>query len=121
MRGVDDGGSVANFVESEQLISIGEENTATSFVQVTFLPRQQIWMQDNMWIVNVAEMWTNGSAMLQVRGSVPIFWDQPGYNVGQHKIRLSRGPGMRFRISDVFHEWFLFSYKFAVRSDQLST
>ena len=27
-----------------------------------------------------------------MRGSVPIFWDQPGYNVGQHKIRLSRGP-----------------------------
>ena len=23
---------------------------------------------------------------------MPIFWDQPGYNVGQHKIRLSRGP-----------------------------
>ena len=64
VRGVDDGGSVANFVESEQLISIGEESAATSFVQV--------------------------------RGSVPIFWDQPGYNVGQHKIRLSRGPGIDF-------------------------
>ena len=35
VRGVDDGGNVANFVESEQLISIaGEENAATSFVQV---------------------------------------------------------------------------------------
>ena len=45
VRGVDDGGSVANFVESEQLISIGEESTATSFVQVTSLPRQQVLMQ----------------------------------------------------------------------------
>ena len=44
---MDDQGHVANFAETEQVISIGEE--ITSFVQV--------------------------------RGSVPLFWDQPGVNV----------------------------------------
>jgi hypothetical protein len=81
VRGVDDNGNVANFVESEQLISFGD-NEMSSFVQV--------------------------------RGSVPLFWDQPGVNVritisiiiymlinfiktpsfsqvGSHKIRMSRG------------------------------
>ncbi|XP_059090202.1 synaptojanin-1-like isoform X2 [Tigriopus californicus] len=32
------------------------------------------------------------SSFLQIRGSVPLFWDQPGINVGSHKIRMSRGP-----------------------------
>ena len=27
-----------------------------------------------------------------MRGSVPLFWEQPGVNVGSHKIRISRGP-----------------------------
>ncbi len=31
------------------------------------------------------------SSFVQVRGSVPLFWDQPGINVGSHKIRMSRG------------------------------
>jgi phosphatidylinositol-bisphosphatase len=26
-----------------------------------------------------------------VRGSVPLFWEQPGVNVGSHKIKMSRG------------------------------
>ena len=28
---------------------------------------------------------------IQVRGSVPLFWEQPGLNVGNHKVKLSRG------------------------------
>ena len=32
------------------------------------------------------------SSFVQIRGSVPLFWDQPGVNVGSHKIRMSRGP-----------------------------
>ena len=58
VRGVDDDGHVANFVETEQLIML--EESVTSFIQV--------------------------------RGSVPLFWEQPGVNVGSHKIRISRGP-----------------------------
>ena len=32
------------------------------------------------------------TSFIQVRGSVPLFWEQPGVNVGSHKIRISRGP-----------------------------
>ena len=28
---------------------------------------------------------------MQIRGSVPLFWDQPGIQVGAHKVRMSRG------------------------------
>ena len=58
VRGVDDDGHVANFVETEQLVTIDESS----------------------------------SSFIQVRGSVPLFWEQPGINVGSHKIRISRGP-----------------------------
>ena len=56
VRGVNDDGHVANFVETEQLISL--ESSCSSFVQI--------------------------------RGSVPLFWEQPGVNVGSHKIRMAR-------------------------------
>ena len=29
---------------------------------------------------------------MQIRGSVPLFWEQPGVNVGSHKIKMARGP-----------------------------
>jgi len=58
VRGVDDDGHVANFVETEQIVQL--ENDVSSHVQI--------------------------------RGSVPLFWEQPGVNVGSHKIRMSRGP-----------------------------
>ena len=32
------------------------------------------------------------SSFVQVRGSVPLFWEQPGLNVGSHKVKMSRGP-----------------------------
>lgn len=25
---------------------------------------------------------------MMVRGSVPLFWEQPGINVGSHKVRI---------------------------------
>jgi synaptojanin len=28
---------------------------------------------------------------VQIRGSVPLFWEQPGVQVGSHKVKLSRG------------------------------
>lgn len=50
MRGVDDFGHVANFVETEQLIHIESlDNIVLSYVQT--------------------------------RGTVPLFWEQPGLNV----------------------------------------
>ena len=30
------------------------------------------------------------SSFVQIRGSVPLFWEQPGVNVGSHKIRMAR-------------------------------
>uniref|UniRef100_A0A0N5A7W6 phosphoinositide 5-phosphatase n=1 Tax=Syphacia muris TaxID=451379 RepID=A0A0N5A7W6_9BILA len=54
VRGVNDRGHVANFVETEQLIIY--EGNETSFVQI--------------------------------RGSVPLSWEQPGINVGSHKVKL---------------------------------
>ncbi len=31
------------------------------------------------------------ASFVQVRGLVPIFWDQPGIQTGTNRIRLSRG------------------------------
>ncbi|XP_076262081.1 synaptojanin isoform X1 [Rhynchophorus ferrugineus] len=57
VRGTNDEGHVANFVETEQVIYL--DNEASSYVQT--------------------------------RGSVPLFWEQPGVQVGSHKVRISRG------------------------------
>ncbi|XP_055712177.1 synaptojanin-1 isoform X1 [Phlebotomus papatasi] len=57
VRGTNDEGHVANFVETEQVIYL--DSDVTSYVQT--------------------------------RGSVPLFWEQPGVQVGSHKVKLSRG------------------------------
>ncbi|GFT46813.1 synaptojanin-1 [Nephila pilipes] len=57
VRGTNDEGFVANFVETEQVIYL--ENKICSYVQI--------------------------------RGSVPLFFEQPGLQVGSHKVKLSRG------------------------------
>lgn len=57
VRGCNDEGYVANFVETEQAIYLDGEVTS----------------------------------YLQTRGSVPLFWEQPGVQVGSHKVKLSRG------------------------------
>lgn len=57
VRGTNDEGHVANFVETEQVVYLDGEVTS----------------------------------YLQTRGSVPLFWEQPGVQVGSHKVRLSRG------------------------------
>ncbi|XP_076055462.1 synaptojanin isoform X2 [Oratosquilla oratoria] len=61
VRGVNDNGHVANFVETEQLIHVDSmNNTILSYIQT--------------------------------RGTVPLFWEQPGLNVGSHKVKMSREP-----------------------------
>lgn len=57
VRGTNDDGHVANFVETEQVIFLGDK--IASYVQT--------------------------------RGSVPLFWEQPGIQVGSHKVKMSRG------------------------------
>ncbi|XP_018331196.1 synaptojanin-1 [Agrilus planipennis] len=57
VRGTNDEGHVANFVETEQVIYL--DNEIVSY--------------------------------LQTRGSVPLFWEQPGVQVGAHKVKISRG------------------------------
>lgn len=54
VRGVNEDGNVANFVETEQLIVFEERE----------------------------------SSFVQIRGSVPLYWEQPGINVGSHKVKL---------------------------------
>ncbi|KAG0254428.1 inositol polyphosphate 5-phosphatase [Actinomortierella ambigua] len=56
-RGIDDNGHVANFVETETILSNSE------------------------WCF----------AYTQIRGSVPVFWEQQGLQLMAHKIQLSRG------------------------------
>lgn len=56
VRGCNDDGHVANFVETEQVIFLDDK--VTSYIQT--------------------------------RGSVPLFWEQPGVQVGSHKVKLSR-------------------------------
>ncbi|KAK6191374.1 hypothetical protein SNE40_003083 [Patella caerulea] len=57
VRGTNDDGHVANFVETEQVIFLDDQV----------------------------------SSYVQTRGSVPLFWEQPGINVGAHKVHMSRG------------------------------
>lgn len=57
VRGVNDLGHVANFVETEQVIYYN--STVLSFITI--------------------------------RGSIPLFWEQPGVQVGSHRIKMSRG------------------------------
>ncbi|XP_075449989.1 synaptojanin-1 isoform X3 [Ascaphus truei] len=57
VRGTNDAGQVANFVETEQVVYL--DDCVSSFIQV--------------------------------RGSVPLFWEQPGLQVGSHRVRMSRG------------------------------
>ncbi|XP_056140392.1 synaptojanin-1 [Lampris incognitus] len=57
VRGTNDDGQVANFVETEQVIFLDDK--ASSFIQI--------------------------------RGSIPLFWEQPGIQVGSHRVKLSRG------------------------------
>ncbi|TTE36946.1 Synaptojanin-1 [Bagarius yarrelli] len=57
VRGTNDDGQVANFVETEQVI----------------------FLDDKV------------SSFIQIRGSVPLFWEQPGIQVGSHRVKLSRG------------------------------
>lgn len=56
VRGCNDDGHVANFVETEQAIYLDD-------IIVSYL---------------------------QTRGSVPLFWEQTGVQVGSHKVKLSR-------------------------------
>ena len=59
VRGVDDDGHCANFVETEQLV-YHPDGSCLSFVQV--------------------------------RGSVPLFWEQDGVQIGGHRVTFSRHP-----------------------------
>lgn len=59
VRGSNDDGNVANFVETEQAIYLDNDVTSN----------------------------------IQTRGSVPIFWEQPGIQVGSHKVKMSRSFG----------------------------
>ncbi|KIH56214.1 hypothetical protein ANCDUO_13607 [Ancylostoma duodenale] len=54
VRGTNSLGCVANFVETEQVISFDDSECS----------------------------------LVQIRGSVPLFWEQPGVQVGSHKVKV---------------------------------
>ncbi|KAF7636363.1 Integrin_alpha2 domain-containing protein [Meloidogyne graminicola] len=54
VRGINDDGNVANFVETEQIVIFDKQECS----------------------------------FLQIRGSIPLFWEQPGINVGAHTVKL---------------------------------
>lgn len=61
-RGVNDYGQCANFVESEQAVFVTDHATMSE----------------------------EEFSFVQLRGSVPVFFEQPGVQVGSHRIKISR-------------------------------
>uniref|UniRef100_A0A667YV15 phosphoinositide 5-phosphatase n=1 Tax=Myripristis murdjan TaxID=586833 RepID=A0A667YV15_9TELE len=47
--------------------------------QTLFFLEQVIFLDDKV------------SSFIQIRGSIPLFWEQPGIQVGSHRVKLSRG------------------------------
>ena len=78
VRGINDDGHVANFVETEQAIYV--DDSVSSFVQV--------------------------------RGLVPLFWDQPGIQTGGgiSRIKFSRGYSCSQPVFERHFEWCLIHY-----------
>ena len=47
---------------------------------------------------------------MQIRGSVPLFWEQPGVNVGSHKIKMARGPELSNTAFDLHMKYLKHNY-----------
>uniref|UniRef100_A0A8D0XIX7 Synaptojanin-2 n=1 Tax=Sus scrofa TaxID=9823 RepID=A0A8D0XIX7_PIG len=54
---------------------VNDDGHVSNFVET----EQTIYMDDGV------------SSFVQIRGSVPLFWEQPGLQVGSHHLRLTRG------------------------------
>ncbi|XP_037676366.1 synaptojanin-2 isoform X3 [Choloepus didactylus] len=54
---------------------VNDDGHVSNFVET----EQTIYMDDGV------------SSFVQIRGSVPLFWEQPGIQVGSHHLRLNRG------------------------------
>ncbi|XP_011534526.1 synaptojanin-2 isoform X1 [Homo sapiens] len=54
---------------------VNDDGHVSNFVET----EQMIYMDDGV------------SSFVQIRGSVPLFWEQPGLQVGSHHLRLHRG------------------------------
>ncbi|XP_058517315.1 synaptojanin-2 isoform X1 [Ochotona princeps] len=54
---------------------VNDDGHVSNFVET----EQTIYMDDGV------------SSFVQIRGSVPLFWEQPGLQVGSHHVRLHRG------------------------------
>ncbi|GAB0186816.1 synaptojanin-2 [Grus japonensis] len=54
---------------------VNDDGHVSNFVET----EQTIYLDDDV------------SSFVQIRGSVPLFWEQPGLQVGSHHLRLSRG------------------------------
>ncbi|XP_068253563.1 synaptojanin-2 [Nyctibius grandis] len=54
---------------------VNDDGHVSNFVET----EQTIYLDDDV------------SSFVQIRGSVPLFWEQPGLQVGSHRLRLNRG------------------------------
>ncbi|NXU50323.1 SYNJ2 protein, partial [Turnix velox] len=57
------------------LQGVNDDGHVSNFVET----EQTIYLDDDV------------SSFVQIRGSVPLFWEQPGLQVGSHHLRLNRG------------------------------
>ena len=89
VRGVNDDGHVANFVETEQLVRTGKTNN---------------WRKE-LNLLNQVSLEASCSSFVQIRGSVPLFWEQPGINVGSHRIRMARYVFFIFNLPVLSLQW----------------
>ena len=47
---------------------------------------------------------------MQICGSVPFFWEQPGFNVGSHQIKMVRGPDLSNNAFDLHMKYLKQNY-----------
>jgi len=73
-RGVDENGNVANFVETEQ-VSIFFENIFKSFRKVDFFLIMKLTL---LFFPKIIDVYGHSLSFVILRGSIPIFWSQPG-------------------------------------------
>ncbi|KAL7987653.1 hypothetical protein Chor_006572 [Crotalus horridus] len=85
IRGVNDDGHVSNFVETEQ------NRPGLMFLDwvIFFIIRTDSDRENGTWQTIYLDM--DVSSFVQIRGSVPLFWEQPGLQVGSHHLKLTRG------------------------------
>ena len=106
-RGVDDNGDVANFVETEQVWELYAYRPVTLSNCVDYIALSNVYFLAvhslrmllffflffswrSVFVLQIICTSTHNVSFAQVRGSVPVYWSQPGYKY-RPPPRLDRG------------------------------